>query len=83
MTEELIPELPIPDLSEAPLPEIHHEHHHDEHHHDEHHEIAVNAFELWEQTVTSNGVDYGPEYYWYLARFKMGIGPDPLPPPVE
>jgi hypothetical protein len=78
MTEELIPELPIPDLSEAPLPEIHHEHHHDEHH-----EIAVNAFELWEQTVTSNGVDYGPEFFWYEARFKMGIGPEPLPPPVE
>lgn len=54
------------------------------HHHHEHHErIAVKAFEMWEEMVAWNGVDFGPEYFWYEARFKMGIGPEPEVPPIE
>jgi hypothetical protein len=44
----------------------------------------VTAFELWEQTVSSGGVDYGPWFYWFTAQWKEGIiAEEPLPPPVE
>jgi len=46
-------------------------------------EIRVKAFELWEATIESNGVDFGPWFYWFEAEFSLGVGPEPLPPPVE
>lgn len=48
-----------------------------------HDEIAVRAYELWEETITSGGVDFGPWFYWFEAQFDLGVGPEPLPPPVE
>lgn len=50
----------------------------------EHHEIAVKAFELYEQMIVSGGVDFGSEFYWYSAEFALRIIPqEPLPPPIE
>jgi hypothetical protein len=55
-------------------------------HHSEHvmHLIRVKAFELWKAMKTSNGVDYGPDFYWYQAEYDLGFSNHaPLPPPVE
>lgn len=75
----------IDNLEEA-AEEIWRRHHPGHHHggHVEHHEIAVKAFELWEQMITAGGVDYGSEFYWFTAEWEMGIiSTEPLPPPVE
>ena len=77
-TEETPPDLPTAPLPEKVEPEWFH------HHHELHHKAKVKAFELWEATVTSGGVDYGPWFYWFSALFEMGIiHSQPLPPPVE
>jgi len=47
------------------------------------HEIRVKAFELWIEAVSTNGVDFGPWFFWFEAEAVLGIGNPPLPPPIK